>query len=453
MKIDQVIEGLRDPKDNTMEGRHGYDDAGFSLAPGHDEGEPVYNPRYDRTGSYDRKSKSSQDYNYNTGKPLSTISQKKGYVFYNVNDEMTARKLGLKQTKSGKWFLPADDLRQDTADKVFGKGRYWEPKSESTNESVKKADAPKPRNFVAKNAKMGGAGQHKDKKKAQKQGDVKHKKPVYETGALKVQKDDDKATVLLNPATGVQTQIDKTNPNAPRLAQDEQGKLKLSMAQGAQSGGTEVKPNLVGKDVAIDTSPVEDVHRISAPGSQPGGEITDVNPRSPISGDEEHDEISKLLNQRLRKLAGVDESLSEAGADKDLGNGFTLTTTEFNGEMVPAVFDSEGNRYWIKNDSGDRRYGASQFITIHNGKATGSKPGTMTAAALKQAGWQTTAPAPAWNQMTPDQQADVTARQQQQAADTAQGAQNAQNYWANKTRTPAKSNESLDKMLRIAGLK
>ena len=289
----------------VAEGRHGYDDAGFSLAPGHDEGEPVYNPRYDRTGSYDRKSKSSQDYNYNTGKPLSTISQKKGYVFYNVNDEMTARKLGLKQTKSGKWFLPADDLRQDTADKVFGKGRYWEPKSESTNESVKKADAPKPRNFVAKNAKMGGAGQHKDKKKAQKQGDVKHKKPVYETGALKVQKDDDKATVLLNPATGVQTQIDKTNPNAPRLAQDEQGKLKLSMAQGAQSGGTEVKPNLVGKDVAIDTSPVEDVHRISAPGSQPGGEITDVNPRSPISGDEEHDEISKLLNQRLRKLAGL----------------------------------------------------------------------------------------------------------------------------------------------------
>jgi len=36
----------------------------------------------------------------------------------------------------------------------------------------------KPRNFVAKNAKMGGAGQHKDKKKAEKQGDVKHKKDL-----------------------------------------------------------------------------------------------------------------------------------------------------------------------------------------------------------------------------------------------------------------------------------
>jgi len=44
----------------------------------------------------------------------------------------------------------------------------------------KKVPATKPRNFVAKNSKMGGAGQHKDKKKAVKQGDVKHKKPLAE---------------------------------------------------------------------------------------------------------------------------------------------------------------------------------------------------------------------------------------------------------------------------------
>ena len=40
--------------------------------------------------------------------------------------------------------------------------------------------AEKPRNFVAKNAKMGGAGAHKDKKKAAKQGDVKHKQKVVD---------------------------------------------------------------------------------------------------------------------------------------------------------------------------------------------------------------------------------------------------------------------------------
>ncbi len=39
-----------------------------------------------------------------------------------------------------------------------------------------KQDASKPRNFVAKNAINTGAGAHKDKKKAEKQGDFKHKK-------------------------------------------------------------------------------------------------------------------------------------------------------------------------------------------------------------------------------------------------------------------------------------
>ena len=41
--------------------------------------------------------------------------------------------------------------------------------------------ASKPRNFVAKNSKTAGAGAHKDKKRAEKQGDVKHKKP-YDQG-------------------------------------------------------------------------------------------------------------------------------------------------------------------------------------------------------------------------------------------------------------------------------
>lgn len=43
-------------------------------------------------------------------------------------------------------------------------------------EAVNKLTPPKPRNFVAKNAAKSGAGAHKDKKKAQKQGQFKHKK-------------------------------------------------------------------------------------------------------------------------------------------------------------------------------------------------------------------------------------------------------------------------------------
>lgn len=45
-----------------------------------------------------------------------------------------------------------------------------------------KVEPAKPRNFVAKNAVQSGAGAHKDKKKAMKQGDAKHKKKEFAEG-------------------------------------------------------------------------------------------------------------------------------------------------------------------------------------------------------------------------------------------------------------------------------
>jgi len=50
--------------------------------------------------------------------------------------------------------------------------------------------ATKPRNFVAKNQKTAGAGAHKDKKRAEKQGDVKHKARQYEEGVAEGWKDE-----------------------------------------------------------------------------------------------------------------------------------------------------------------------------------------------------------------------------------------------------------------------
>jgi hypothetical protein len=51
--------------------------------------------------------------------------------------------------------------------------------------------ANKPRNFVAKNAMKttSGAGVHKDKKKAEKQGDVKHKQKQFEQGVVERDRD------------------------------------------------------------------------------------------------------------------------------------------------------------------------------------------------------------------------------------------------------------------------
>lgn len=97
--------------------------------------------------------------------------------------------------------------------------------------------------------------------KAQGRGD----ESLEEAGMLKVAKDDEKQTILQNPTTGVQTQIDKTNPNAPRLAQDDKGKLTLQMPQGAQSGGLGDKPApLVGKEVQVDQMPaMEAIKRLA----------------------------------------------------------------------------------------------------------------------------------------------------------------------------------------------
>jgi hypothetical protein len=86
-------------------------------------------------------------------------------------------------------------------------------KREDTILAQEKKETPKPRNFVAKNAKMGGAGQHKDKKKAEKQGDVKHKnKEMAE--AAKWRSDPD--------AYDVDDEGNKTprNPNSPKFGYD-----------------------------------------------------------------------------------------------------------------------------------------------------------------------------------------------------------------------------------------
>jgi hypothetical protein len=62
---------------------------------------------------------------------------------------------------------------------------------EIITESKTQTASPKPRNFVAKNAMKttSGAGAHKDKKKAVKQGDVKHKQKQFAEGVAEGEPD------------------------------------------------------------------------------------------------------------------------------------------------------------------------------------------------------------------------------------------------------------------------
>jgi len=95
-----------------------------------------------------------------------------------------------------------------------------------------RTEPPKPRNFVAKNAKMGGAGQHKDKKKAAKQGDTKHKKPFAE--GFNGEYDDEAGMAqsnLLTTARAVQGLLDtiKDRDNLPEWAQEKIAKAEMML--------------------------------------------------------------------------------------------------------------------------------------------------------------------------------------------------------------------------------
>ena len=84
----------------------------------------------------------------------------------------------------------------------------------------------KPRNFVAKNAKMGGAGQHKDKKKAEKQGDVKHKKNSMPMETALRDKEDYYAKRKALDDLGRNKDVDQKAVQQRRLDLDKEAKTK-----------------------------------------------------------------------------------------------------------------------------------------------------------------------------------------------------------------------------------
>ncbi len=87
-------------------------------------------------------------YGYNRPAAKPVLS---GYYFYNVSpaDENDATALGLKKTKSGKWALAvyntsgrSTTMKKQSADRAFGPGRWWAPKTESVEQGVAEAMSP-----------------------------------------------------------------------------------------------------------------------------------------------------------------------------------------------------------------------------------------------------------------------------------------------------------------------
>lgn len=90
-----------------------------------------------------------------------------------------------------------------------------------------------PRNFVAKNAKAttSGAGAHKDKKRAEKQGDVKHKKELVPM--------DEEATAGATSAANVGVgAVYKNKPAKQAKNKDGTAKNALDMKANLMTGGS-----------------------------------------------------------------------------------------------------------------------------------------------------------------------------------------------------------------------
>jgi hypothetical protein len=98
--------------------------------------------------------------------------------------EIASRELGQKRARY--YFAYDEDFASDLVSAYF----YNERSGRMQEAAKPKQQAAAPRNFVAKNAKMGGAGAHKDQKRAAKQGDQKHKGKLEEAedGYAKVEK-------------------------------------------------------------------------------------------------------------------------------------------------------------------------------------------------------------------------------------------------------------------------
>lgn len=65
-----------------------------------------------------------------------------GMIFYNVTDPEQAQQIGLKQTRTGKWFLRTGNrMAQQVADRAFGPGKVWYPKNESMEEGQQWPDS------------------------------------------------------------------------------------------------------------------------------------------------------------------------------------------------------------------------------------------------------------------------------------------------------------------------
>lgn len=151
---------------------------------------------YRQDGGANDEGETDEPYRAPQDKPVMS-----GMFFYNVQpgQEQEAASLGVKKTKSGKWAKTKYNtsgrtfgMQKDLADKAFGVGKWWSPKTERIEEGAELKKAKREYNQAAKDAGGDwiGAGKKIDNmKKGLRQKDVDNKKSVAESDLTELNRD------------------------------------------------------------------------------------------------------------------------------------------------------------------------------------------------------------------------------------------------------------------------
>lgn len=233
----------------------------------------------------------------------------------------------------------------------------------------KTVPASTPRNFVAKNAKTGGAGAHRDKKKEQKQGVEKHKKPFMEDHA-----DAANGWGAGSYDTYAGGRHGRGVAENPEWYSDEANSMSTSQLKSLYKHAIKLRQAVQKMQQQGDTLEPWQQSKVTKAADYLDAVFNAV--------DDEHD---------MGEDQGVAEGdASKAQAGQDLGNGFVLTTVDVFGRKFKVVLDTQSDIHYLpnRNESGGAIVRSmAPFITIKNGQAnTTMSVGPATQAAMKKAG-------------------------------------------------------------------
>jgi hypothetical protein len=167
-----------------------------------------------------------------------------------------------------------------------------------------KVPATTPRNFVAKNAKSSGAGAHKDKKREQKQGTVKHKKPYMESLKSRL----DNLQVRMTEARMDPESLEKLMQLRRQLEQPKAAQSAPELTSQQQSEIDQWEKDFAQRMATRSTDPVRSKPRRDMPGRRPAATVAPekepVKPNFP----KKHSELV-ALKKNLDKVIDVKQKI------------------------------------------------------------------------------------------------------------------------------------------------